>query len=46
LRQNHPTEFGWRPREKKKAEALSYGTSLVQDNNWCVPPEAMEWSII
>lgn len=43
LRQYHPTEFGWRPAEKKKAGMRSYGTSLVQDNYWCVPPEAPVW---
>lgn len=43
LRQYHPTEFGWRPAEKKKAGTRSYGTSLVQDNYWCVPPEAAVW---
>lgn len=53
LRQYHPTEFGWRPAEKKKAGTRSYGTSLVQDNYWCVPPgepvwwfiEGSEWTI-
>jgi CRISPR-associated protein Csb2 len=43
LRQYHPTEFGWRPAEKKKAGTRSYGTSLVQDNYWCVPPESAVW---
>lgn len=43
LRQYHPTEFGWRPAEKKKAGMRSYGTSLVQDNYWCVPPESPVW---
>lgn len=43
LRQYHPTEFGWRPAEKKKAGTRSYGTSLVQDNYWCVPPETPVW---
>jgi CRISPR-associated protein Csb2 len=46
LRQYHPTEFGWRPAEKKKAGTRSYGTSLVQDNYWCVPPEAPVWWFI
>lgn len=46
LRQYHPTEFGWRPAEKKKAGARSYGTSLVQDNYWCVPPESPVWWFI
>lgn len=46
LRQYHPTEFGWRPAEKKKAGMRSYGTSLVQDNYWCVPPEAPVWWFI
>lgn len=46
LRQYHPTDFGWRPAEKKKAGIRSYGTSLVQDNYWCVPPEAPVWWFI
>jgi CRISPR-associated protein Csb2 len=46
LRQYHPTEFGWRPAEKKKAGTRSYGTSLVQDNYWCVPPDAPVWWFI
>lgn len=46
LRQYHPTEFGWRPAEKKKAGTRSYGTSLVQDNYWCVSPEAPVWWFI
>lgn len=46
LRQYHPTEFGWRPAEKKKAGTRSYGTSLVQDNYWCVPPDSPVWWFI
>jgi CRISPR-associated protein Csb2 len=46
LRQYHPTEFGWRPAEKKKAGTRSYGTSLVQDNYWCVSPGAPVWWFI
>ena len=46
LRQYHPTEFGWRPAERKKAGTRSYGTSLVQDNYWCVTPEAPVWWLI
>lgn len=46
LRQYHPTEFGWRPAEKKKPGTRSYGTSLVQDNYWCVSPEAPVWWFI
>lgn len=46
LRQYHPTDFGWRPAEKKKPGTRSYGTSLVQDNYWCVPPEAPVWWFI
>lgn len=46
LRQYHPTEFGWRPAQKKKAGTRSYGTSLVQDNYWCVPPESPVWWFI
>lgn len=43
LRQYHPTEFGWRPASKNKAGTRSYGTSLGQDNYWCLPPEAPVW---
>jgi len=43
LRQYHPTDFGWRPAEKKKAGTRSYGISLVQDNYWSVPPDAPVW---
>lgn len=46
LRQYHPTEFGWRPAERKKAGTRSYGTSLVQDNCWCVPPDSFVWWFI
>ena len=46
LRQYHPTEFGWRPAAKKKAGTRSYGTSIVQDNYWCVPPESPVWWFI
>ena len=46
LRQYHPTEFGWRPAEKKKAGTRSYGTSLVQDNYWCVAPDSPVWWFI
>jgi CRISPR-associated protein Csb2 len=46
LRQYHPTEFGWHPAEKKKAGTRCYGTSLVQDNYWCVGPEAALWWFI
>ncbi len=46
LRQYQPTEFGWRPAQKKKAGTRSYGTSLVQDNCWCVPPESPVWWFI
>lgn len=46
LRQYQPTQFGWHPSEKKKAGTRSYGTSLVQDNYWCVPPESPVWWFI
>src|SRR5712691_212848 len=39
IRQYHPVEFGWNPADKNKAAVRSYGTSLVQDNYWCVPPD-------
>ncbi len=37
LRQYQPAEFSWHPGEKKKPGIRSYGTTLVQDNAWCVP---------
>ncbi len=40
LRQYHPAEFGWNPAAKKSAGMKTYGTSLAQDNYWCVPPTA------
>jgi CRISPR-associated protein Csb2 len=46
LRQYHPTEFGWHPAEKRKPGKREYGRSLVQDNYWCVPPEASVWWFI
>lgn len=45
LRQYHPTAFGWQP-SGKKAAARSYGTSLVQDNYWCVSPDSPVWWFI
>lgn len=46
VRQYHPTQFGWQPAAKKKAGTRSYGTSLVQDNYWCVPPGSLVWWFI
>jgi len=46
LRQYHPTQFGWQPAAKKEAGTRSYGTSLVQDNYWCVTPESPVWWFI
>jgi CRISPR-associated protein Csb2 len=46
LRQYHPTEFGWRPPGTNKAGMRSYGTSLVQDNYWCAPPDSPVWWFI
>jgi CRISPR-associated protein Csb2 len=37
LRQYFPVEFGWNPKEKKKAAVRSYSTSLAQDNYLCLP---------
>lgn len=46
LRQYQPVEFGWNPAAKKAAGTKSYGTSLTQDNAWCVPPdEDLFWFI-
>jgi CRISPR-associated protein Csb2 len=46
LRQYQPVEFGWNPATKKAAGVKSYGTSLTQDNAWCIPPdESLFWFI-
>jgi hypothetical protein len=46
VRQYHPVEFGWEPPNKWKGKGKNkkrvpqmrtYGTSLAQDNYWCVP---------
>jgi CRISPR-associated protein Csb2 len=37
LRQYFPAEFGWNPKEKKKAAVRSYSKSLAQDNYVCLP---------
>ncbi len=37
VRQYFPVEFGWNPKEKKKAAVRSYSTSLAQDNYLCLP---------
>jgi CRISPR-associated protein Csb2 len=37
LRQYFPVEFGWNPKERKKAAVRSYSTSLAQDNYVCLP---------
>jgi CRISPR-associated protein Csb2 len=46
IRQYHPVEFRWEPPGKTKGKGPNkkpisqlrmYGTSLVQDNYWCVP---------
>lgn len=39
VRQYFPAEFGWNPKEKKKAAVRTYSTSLAQDNFWCVPSD-------
>jgi CRISPR-associated protein Csb2 len=39
LRQYHPVEFGWNPAGANVASIKTYGTSLTQDNAWCVAPE-------
>ncbi len=55
LRQYHPVEFGWEPPGKTKGKGekkkpvprmRTYGTSLVQDNYWCVPrTDAIWWFV-
>ncbi|WP_424666819.1 type I-G CRISPR-associated protein Csb2 [Candidatus Binatus sp.] len=37
VRQYLPVEYGWNPKAKKKSAMRTYGTSLAQDNYWCVP---------
>jgi CRISPR-associated protein Csb2 len=38
LRQYHPVKFGWNPPGANEASVRKYGTSLVQDNYWSMPP--------
>lgn len=47
MRQYHPVAFRWEPPDRFKGKGKNkkpvsqlrmYGTSLVQDNSWCVPP--------
>jgi CRISPR-associated protein Csb2 len=46
LRQYQPVEFGWNPATKKAAGVRSYGTSLTQDNAWCISPnESLFWFV-
>jgi len=40
IRQYFPQEFGWNPKERKKAGTRSYSTSLAQDNYWTIPSGA------
>lgn len=46
VRQYQPAQFGWHPAEIKKASTRSYGTTLVQDNAWCVPADSSDESAI
>lgn len=46
IRQYQPVQFGWHPAEKKKAGTRGYGTTLVQDNAWCVPPDSSHESAV
>lgn len=39
LRQYFPVEFGWNPKETRKAAVQSYSTSLAQDNFVCLPAD-------
>lgn len=43
LRQYLPGDFGWNPKAKKNSGMRSYGTSLAQDNYWCVAPDEPVW---
>ncbi|MFN8626906.1 MAG: type I-U CRISPR-associated protein Csb2 [Candidatus Binatia bacterium] len=57
LRQYQPATFGWHPplkekKDKKTGEKKAvpgiraYGTTLVQDNAWCVPPDDADESAV
>lgn len=46
VRQYQPAQFGWHPAEKKKAGTRGYGTTLVQDNAWCVPADSSDESAV
>lgn len=46
LRQYQPAEFKWNPPSKNKPGLRGYGTSLVQDNYWCVPRGEPLWWFI
>lgn len=49
LRQYHPVEFSWKPKENKKGtipQKRAYGTTLVQDNYWSVPPKEAVWWVL
>lgn len=46
LRQYQPAQFGWHPAEKKKAGTRSYGTTLSQDNAWCIPADPSDESAV
>jgi CRISPR-associated protein Csb2 len=46
IRQYQPAQFGWHPAEKKNAGARGYGTTLFQDNAWCVPADSSDESAV
>jgi len=49
LRQYQPVDFSWKPKENKKGtipQEKVYGTTLVQDNYWAVPPRCPVWWLL
>jgi CRISPR-associated protein Csb2 len=43
LRQYHPVEFSWVPKDKFIPRMRAYGTSLAQDNYWSIPRHSAIW---
>lgn len=46
FRHYQPVDFSWKPKENKKGtipQERVYGTTLVQDNYWSVPPTSPVW---
>lgn len=46
VRHYQPVDFSWKPKENKKGtipQERDYGSTLVQDNYWSVPPASPVW---